>query len=62
MDMTALKSPTCAKCAMARGLEVPGGVHTIHGGTCANCGTEGPVSPADDWRPKGTPWDGRIMD
>ena len=59
---TELKSPTCGQCAMKRGLEVPGGVHTINQGVCANCHEERHVSPASDWYPKGAPWDGRIMD
>ena len=45
-----LKSPTCGDCAKARGLVVPGDVHTIWQGECANCGEIGPVSPAGDWR------------
>ena len=48
-----LKSPTCRDCALARGLRVPGDIHTVSHGKCANCGAEGPVSPASDWRRPG---------
>jgi hypothetical protein len=45
-----LLSPTCGDCAKARGLVVPGDVHTIWQGVCANCGQDKPVAPASDWR------------
>lgn len=48
-----LKSPTCRDCAMARGLRVPGDIHTVWEGECANCGEAKPVSPASDWRKPG---------
>lgn len=48
-----LKSPTCRECAMARGLRVPGDIHTVSEGVCANCGAEGPVSSASDWHRPG---------
>jgi len=48
-----LKSPTCADCAKARGLMVPGSVHTVSMGRCANCDRDKPVSPASDWRRPG---------
>jgi hypothetical protein len=51
--MAELKSPTCRDCARARGLRVPGDVHTIWRGICANCEREADVSPASDWRNPG---------
>lgn len=51
--MSELKSPTCRKCALSRGLRVPGGAHTVWEGKCANCGCDGPVSPSGDWRKPG---------
>lgn len=51
--MAELKSPTCRDCAHARGLRVPGAIHTVWDGECANCGTVGPVAPASDWRKPG---------
>lgn len=50
-----LRSPTCRLCARARGLRVPGEVHSVWEGVCANCGAVGEVSPASDWRPPGGP-------
>lgn len=50
---SALKSPTCRDCARARGLRVPGDVHTVWQGRCANCGRETAVAPAEDWRRPG---------
>lgn len=55
-----LKSPTCRDCARARGLVVPGEVHTVWTDRCANCGEERLVSAASDWRPPGEkqqPWE-----
>lgn len=56
-----LKSPTCRDCALARGLHVPGDIHTIWEGVCANCGETKAVAPASDWRKPGAPephfWD-----
>lgn len=49
-DSPDLKSPTCGDCAMATGRHVPGDVHTIYEGVCANCGQTRPVSSASDWR------------
>jgi hypothetical protein len=57
-----LKSPTCRECARARGLRVPGDVHTVWEGVCANCGAVTAVAPASDWRPVGTRHDPRTMD
>ena len=45
-----LLSPTCGPCAIAKRLVVPGGVHTIYMGICANCQKHRPVSSALDWR------------
>ena len=57
-----LKSPTCRECARARGLRVPGDVHTVHEGVCANCGAVTAVSTSSDWQPVGTAKDYRTMD
>ena len=48
-----LKSPTCGDCAKSRGLVVPGDVHTIYQGECANCHQLKPVSSASDWHKPG---------
>lgn len=48
-----LKSPTCGQCAKRRGLVVPGDIHTVSMGRCANCDQLRPVSPASDWRRPG---------
>lgn len=60
--MSELKSPTCGACARARGLEVPGEIHTVWEGACANCEKVGFVAPASDWRRPGAPLDHRLMD
>jgi hypothetical protein len=51
--MTELKSPTCRDCAHQRGLRVPGDIHTVYEGECANCGETRTVSSASDWRRPG---------
>lgn len=38
---------------MARGLSVPGDVHTVYEDVCASCGKTKPVSSASDWRKAG---------
>ncbi len=48
-----LKSPTCGDCAKAKGLIVPGDIHTVYQGICANCGHDKPISSAWDWRKPG---------
>lgn len=48
-----LRSPTCGDCARAKGLIVPGEVHTVRMGVCANCHHRKPVSSALDWRKPG---------
>ncbi len=60
--MHPLKSPTCAPCAKARGRIVPGEVHSVWTGVCANCGETRSVAPASDWQPKGTRYNPEIMD
>jgi hypothetical protein len=62
MNDPALKSPTCEACAHKRSLIVPGGIHTVSGGRCANCKQDTLVSPASDWHRPGTGLDLRTMD
>lgn len=49
-----LKSPTCRDCARSLGLIVPGDIHTVSEGECANCGQTKLVSSASDWARPGT--------
>ena len=45
-----LKSPSCHDCARDREMYIPSTAHILWQGTCANCGCDGFVSAAADWR------------